>query len=123
MVDDGVNDAPVLVGAQVSIALSCGAQAALASAEMIMLSNHLSSLIDVFRLARKTRRISLQNIVWAIGYNALALPTAAMGYVAPWMAPIGMSYGFLLVVANALRLTSKADVKSRSLLDLVKNVF
>ena len=104
MTGDGINDAPVLAQAQVSVAVDQGAEAAQAAADMVLLSSELARLADGVRMARKTRIVIRQNLSWSVAYNVLALPAAAMGYVTPWLAGIGMSLSSLLVVLNALRL-------------------
>jgi Cu2+-exporting ATPase len=105
MVGDGINDAPVLAGADVSIAPSHAASLAQSSADVLMLGDSLHPLVTLVQAARRTMRIVRQNLTWAIVYNVSAVPLAAAGFVPPWLAAIGMSTSSLIVVLNALRLS------------------
>jgi Cu2+-exporting ATPase len=101
---DGINDAPLLAQADVSIALVAGSQLAQASADVVFTGDDLRVLARLPEWAAAVRRIVRENLVWAAVYNAAAVPLAATGVLAPWMAAIGMSLSSLLVVGNALRL-------------------
>ncbi len=104
MVGDGINDAAVLAGADVSVALARGAPLAHAAADIVLLGDRLEPLADAVRVARSARRNQRQNLGWALAYHLVALPFAAAGLVAPWAAALGMSISSLVVTLNALRL-------------------
>ena len=104
MFGDGINDAPTLALADVSISFADATDLANNSSDFLILGDNPSVLADARRLARRTRRNIMQNFGWAAGYNLLAIPFAAAGLIPPWGAAIGMSLSSLVVVVNALRL-------------------
>jgi Cu2+-exporting ATPase len=104
MVGDGINDAPVLGQSHLSVAMASGADLAQTTADAILLSDKLAPLVRARELATKTQTIVKQNLYWAFVYNLVILPPAALGYIPPWVAAIGMSLSSLFVVLNALRL-------------------
>lgn len=107
MVGDGINDAPALSAAAVSIAPSSGSDIGRTAADLVFTGGSLVAVVEAWHIARRTRRVILQNFGLAAAYNAIAIPVAALGFAGPLVAAIAMSSSSLLVTLNALRLNGR----------------
>ncbi len=110
MVGDGINDAPVLAQSDVSFTLGQAAPLAQSRADVVILGGQLMFVAKVLDRAHATRKIVLQNLAWAAGYNAVCVPLAIVGWMPAWLAGVGMAVSSLVVVLNASRLSARIAV-------------
>lgn len=110
MVGDGLNDGPVLAGANASFAFGQAAPLAQAKADFVILGDQLMAVVYTLQLARRTMIVVRQNLWWALLYNAACVPLAVMGLLPAWLAGLGMASSSLLVVLNAVRLARSLPI-------------